>query len=183
MSSPFLFWLPRVQAGDLVSGNQTCSPQTLRRKLEWEGGGCWIRPILEKVAAATFTPKLALAEVVAVASCIPVASVIQSEASCRRWSSCFFRWSHLELSFLEHILYAWLAGLPGATYYPLINSFSAKSVLMFRFPRKQTEICVQEVFGRSDLRITICEERWIQGRKEKMQTLRSRQAIQEPGRF
>lgn len=158
VSPPFLFWFPRVQADDLGSGNQIRSPQTLRRTLEWESGRCRIQPILEKVVVATFTPKLGVAEVVEVASCVPAVSVIKNEVSCWRWSSCLFHWSHLELSFSEHILYAWLAGLPGATYYPLINSFSAKSVLMLWFPRKQTEICVQKVFGWSELKITICEE-------------------------
>lgn len=51
----------------------------------------------------------------------------------------FGLWSHLELSFLEHILQAWLAGLPGARYYLLINSFPARPLLMFVFPRKQTD--------------------------------------------
>ena len=110
VSSSFLYRFLRVRAGDLVSTNQICPPQTLSRKLETQSSRSCPQSILEKVVAATFTPQSGMAEVPAVSVVQTIMSLHRREQECFHWS-CL--WSHLELSLLEHILHAWLAGLPG----------------------------------------------------------------------
>lgn len=113
MSSPFLYWFPRLEADDLVSGNQVRLPRTSSRKLEWQSRH-WIQSILEKAVATPFTPESGVAEAAAVTASVLTVSVTHTEVSVHGEAGaspleCL--WSPLELSSLEPILHAALAGL------------------------------------------------------------------------